>query len=125
MVFDPQQLAAGVASVINGSPRAGYGLTDAADVVCPADVTKAGNAFQCSLQIAGSGKSVDVMVTGDDETAQAGGPPSGDHRWPTRCESAAAGSGAAAGLIDAHTKGGKTLTLVGRRAPLRCLPAQR
>ena len=81
MVFDPQQLAAGVASVINGSPPAGYGLTDAADVVCPADVTvKAGNAFQCSLQIAGSGKSVDVMVTGDDETARAGGPPSGDYQ---------------------------------------------
>jgi len=79
-VFDQQQLTAGVAAVINGSPPAGYGLTDATDVVCPADVTvKAGSAFRCSLHIAGSGKSVDGVVTGDDETAQAGGPASGDY----------------------------------------------
>ena len=80
-VFDQQQLTAGVASVINGSPPAGYGLTDAADVVCPADVTvKAGTAFRCSLHIAGSGKSVDGVVTGDEETARAGGPASGDYQ---------------------------------------------
>jgi hypothetical protein len=80
-VFDQQQLTAGVASVISGSPPAGYGLTDAADVVCPADVTvKAGTAFRCSLHIAGSGKSVDGVVTGDEETARAGGPASGDYQ---------------------------------------------
>lgn len=80
-MFDQQQLTVGVADVINGSPPAGYGLTDATDVVCPADVTvKAGNAFRCSLHIAGSGKSVDVVVTGDDATAETGGPASGDYQ---------------------------------------------
>ncbi|HEY4992728.1 MAG TPA: DUF4333 domain-containing protein [Nakamurella sp.] len=79
-VFDQQQLTAGVAAVINGSPPAGYGLTDATDVVCPADVTvKAGTAFRCTLQIAGTGKSVDVVVAGDDHTAGTGGPASGEY----------------------------------------------
>ena len=80
-VFNQQQLTAGVAGVITGNPPNGYGLTDATDVSCPADIAvRAGSTFQCSLQIAGLGKLVDITVTGDVETASNGGPVSGEYR---------------------------------------------
>jgi hypothetical protein len=79
-VFDQQQLTSGVASVLDGPPPTGYGLPNATDVLCPAGVeVKAGTTFRCSLQVAGAKTSVDVVVTGDDQTAEAGGPASGEY----------------------------------------------
>jgi hypothetical protein len=79
-VFDQQQLTSGVASVLDGPPPTGYGLPNATDVLCPAGVeVKAGTTFRCSLQVAGAETSVNVVVTGDDQTAQAGGPASGEY----------------------------------------------
>ena len=55
--------------------RATDGVTN---VECPAEVTvEAGTSFPCSLQIDGSAESVTVLVTGDNQTAQNGGPASG------------------------------------------------
>ena len=77
-VFDQQLLTAGITEVINGVPPDGYGLTGATNVDCPVDVpVKAGSTFRCNVQLAGSAKSVDVVVLGDDETAATGGPASG------------------------------------------------
>ena len=77
-VFDQEQLTNGVASVLGGAPPAGYGLVGVTNVECPAEVTvEAGTSFPCSLQIDGSAESVTVLVTGDNQTAQNGGPASG------------------------------------------------
>jgi hypothetical protein len=92
-VFDQQLLTAGVTNVISGSAPSGYGRTDATNVDCPVDVpVEAGKTFRCSVQLAGSATSVDVVVIGDDETAATGGPASGQYTVAFPLEPAAAGS---------------------------------
>jgi len=92
-VFDQQLLTAGVGNVISGSAPGGYGLADATNVDCPVDVqVKAGNAFRCNVQLAGTATSVDVVVIGDDETAATGGPASGEYTVAFPVKPAAAGS---------------------------------
>jgi hypothetical protein len=79
-VFDQEQLASGVATVLSSAPPTGYGLGTVTSVGCPANVTvEAGTVFQCSLQIGGSGRSATVIVTGDARTAASGGLASGSY----------------------------------------------
>ena len=78
-VFDQEQLTSGVANVLSEAPPSGYGLPDATGVACPAGVAvQAGTVFQCSVQLAGYNKVVAVKVTGDSQTAESGGPSSGE-----------------------------------------------
>ncbi|WP_067856394.1 DUF4333 domain-containing protein [Nocardia shimofusensis] len=69
--LDQNAVQNGVSSVLKDS----YGITDVADVSCPADQkVEIDNTFQCTLKVNGEDKKVNIKVTKEDGTYEVGRP---------------------------------------------------
>ncbi|HLS78483.1 MAG TPA: DUF4333 domain-containing protein [Nocardia sp.] len=69
--LDQTAVQNGVTSVLKDS----YGITDVADVSCPAgQKVEIDNTFQCSLKVNGEDKKVNIKITKDDGTYEVGRP---------------------------------------------------
>lgn len=64
--FDERQVAAGITSVLTGTPPTGYGLSGITNVTCPAGVpVVAGTTFDCTVQIDGTSSNVAILIKDD------------------------------------------------------------
>jgi hypothetical protein len=70
-VFDERQVTAGVTKVLTEGSPTGYGLNGVTDVSCPSgQEVKAGITFQCTLNLNGTAKTVNIKVIDDQGTYQ-------------------------------------------------------